>query len=159
MSQPVAYPPDVVSILSADELRAVRGAFSEARMAEIAEQVLLKSCSPLTPWSTFIIDRFFRPGMTRWDPGRREQITICLLATSHRGEGTFVAMHLYWALMYLDPADVVETLMLCGTYSGFDATHGGVATLSRVLGLLKKLCAGGEPPDVDAVVGVLLRGA
>jgi hypothetical protein len=157
MSTPIAWPPDILGLLSAEELHRVRAAFREDRMAEIAEGMLVRSCPALDPWATSIIDRFFRPGKTRWEPGRREQLVVALLSASHRGEGAFVAVHIYWALMYLEPTDVVDTLVLCGTYAGFDATHGGIVTLGHVLRTLKTLCASLEPPDVDTVLPALLH--
>jgi len=155
MSLRIPFPPNLLTILRDEELARVRSAFDENRMVEVAEGMIVEACPPMAPWGRQIIDQFFRPGTTQWMPARREQVIISVLSTTHRGEGAFLAVHLYWALMYLDPAEVVQTLLLSGTYSGADAAHAAMSTLGSVLSQLKGFAGQGQP-GVDLVVGGLL---
>jgi len=149
--------PTVLEILSAEKLAKLRAHFKEERLVQIARDTTLALYPGSTGWGTFVLNHLYEPGVTQWEPGRREQVVVGVLAVQLHGQGLFLAIHMYWALMHMEPRMVAETLVLAATYGGIHIHNAAMATLSRTLHVLARLADEPREPDADAVFAELRK--
>ncbi|HEX8700936.1 MAG TPA: carboxymuconolactone decarboxylase family protein [Myxococcaceae bacterium] len=154
MSLPPASSTSVLTILSEENLLQLRKSFSASDFA-VAPKVLLGGMyEPAQTWIGPFVDRFFtqNPVLT---PDRREQIIISALLAA-QASSAYMSVHFYAGLMEgLDVAQIAETLLLAGQYSGVPRLTQAMTALQQTLVLLQQSASNGAL-TTQAVVKVLL---
>ena len=156
-------PTDITTILTDDEIGALREGFSNDYMVAGARAALIQRLPRSAPLINADLQLFYRAdyGAEPGDigPSAREKVVLTALAVS--GNWDMAAIHVYWALSLNDapmtPAEIGEVILLAGSYSGVQVISMGLATVEKVFGLLKKAVAAGVTTS-DKLIPILLGG-
>lgn len=143
-------PNDIRNILTAEQLRALRGGYDAEVLHQDVRAGLVGPFPPARPFTEFILGHFFRPG--RWEPARREQCVIMYFASRSAGNASNLGIHIYWGLMEgLSPHAIADTILLAAAYSGIENYSAGIGILKRVLTVLRSLVEDPDPSVVECV--------
>jgi hypothetical protein len=141
------------SLLTDDDLGALRAAYDPAAMAAGARGATVAPLPAAAPLVDAIIDTFYSAAPLL-PAARREQTLIALMASAPAPAGRTFAIHLYWGLMEgLSLADLAATLLLVGAYAGIDRYTNAAAAVAALVdrALRPALAAGGDALKSGAI--------
>jgi alkylhydroperoxidase/carboxymuconolactone decarboxylase family protein YurZ len=143
---------DLRTILSHDDLLALRQSYDRAAMSSAAAGPFAVVYPPLEPWVRETANTFFECSVLA--PPDRERCIITLLTIN--GIAASLAIHIYWGLMEgLTVDDVCETIGLVGVYAGIPRVAFGMTVLQRVLASLSASLKSGKTGS-DFIVSVFI---
>ena len=123
------------TVLSDADLAKLRKGYVAQEMCDAARRAFAFH-PPAMVFADLIVTEHYEKGFLSGKD--RERCLIALLASE--GTDFTLAVHLYWGLMEgLSPADIAATLLLVGTYQGFDCFAKSGKFMMRTLNALKTL--------------------
>jgi alkylhydroperoxidase/carboxymuconolactone decarboxylase family protein YurZ len=144
---------DLRTLLSDDDLAALRAGFDVAVLSEAASSPFSVLYPPLDSWVKETSATFF--DRSRLAPRDRERCIIVLL-TVNGGLPVSLAIHIYWALMEgLSIDEICQTIGLTGAYGGVQRVAFGMTVLQRTLGVLTS-CAKASSTQSATVVSAFI---
>ncbi|MFT7519059.1 MAG: hypothetical protein ACI9MC_001198 [Kiritimatiellia bacterium] len=159
------------TILTSDDLTALRGQFDNTIMLEAAMASVNAGNSRGACWTLLSVNQFFMqdeseasklsatdgvtPGMSRVLSRSEVEIALIPVLLVGRHHWAF-AVHVYWSLCIADdpltPGHLYDVVLLTSTYAGIQVLTEGNAVLTATLNLLKARLDAGDPVDVVSVV-------
>jgi len=149
--------PDVRSILTEDQISALRQSYSRSLMHVVATTITVAPYPPAAGLIAFAAERYYNeapPVLTHAD---RERVLIGVFAADRR-PAFALAVHVYWGLMEgLTVDEIAEIVSLSALYGGLDVLTDGMRTISDTLRILAKAVdAGGEAAGSQKLLPALV---
>jgi hypothetical protein len=151
-SNPSSLLMELVGILTATDLEALRGDFRPEGLIEPSRQTLVSAFPPIQGYANSFLSYFFsesnpasEEAISSLTPLERERVLITLQALRMNGNGRFLGIHLYWGLMTgLSVREIADQLFLIGVYGGLSCYTSSMATFQTLLRNLKQCVARGD---------------